>query len=95
DATLFFAVIHHMLVTERIPLAELLDLAAALTRRLAVIEFVPPEDPLFRRLTRGRERLHADLTAAAFEAAAARHFDSLRAVPVPGTARLVYLLRKR
>ncbi len=95
DATFWFAVIHHMLVTERVPLAELLELAASLTGRVAVIEFVPPDDALLRRITRGRERLHADLTAAAFEAAAARHFETVRAVPVPGTARVVYLLRKR
>lgn len=95
DATFCFAVIHHMLVTERIPLAELLDLVATLTRQLAVIEFVPPDDSLFRRITRGRERLHVDLTPAAFEAAATRHFETVRVVPIPGTERRVYLLRKR
>ncbi|MGH7569966.1 MAG: class I SAM-dependent methyltransferase [Gemmatimonadales bacterium] len=96
DAVFLFAVIHHMLVTERVPLPEILDLAADLTAAggHAVIEFIPPEDPLFRRLTRGRDALFTGLTAAAFEAAVGRRFTPVRSTPVPGTARLVYLLRK-
>src|SRR5207249_3979296 len=58
DAVLMLAVLHHLLVTERVPLPAILALAAALTRDLAIIEFVAPEDPMFRRLARGREGLH-------------------------------------
>ncbi|HEX9611611.1 MAG TPA: class I SAM-dependent methyltransferase [Gemmatimonadales bacterium] len=96
DAVWLFAVIHHMLVTERVPLTEIIDLAADLTTPAghAVIEFIPPDDPLFRRLTRGREALFADLTAPAFEAAAKRRFVVLGSQPVPGTGRRLYLLRK-
>jgi SAM-dependent methyltransferase len=96
DAVFLFAVIHHMLVTERVPLAEIIDLAADLTAAggHAVIEFIPPDDPLFRRLTRGRDALFADLTHAAFEAAAARRFTLVASQPVPETGRRQYLLRK-
>lgn len=59
-----------------------------------MIEFIPPEDPLFRRLTRGRDALFAGLTAEVFEAAARRRFTLVRSSPVPGTARRLYLLRK-
>ena len=62
DAVLMLAVIHHMLVTERVPLADILDLAAELTTNLLVIEFIAPDDSMFQRLTRGREELHKDLT---------------------------------
>ena len=58
DAVLMLAVIHHMLVTERVPLAEIIDLAAELTTNLLIIEYVAPDDSMFRRLTRGREELH-------------------------------------
>src|ERR1039457_4068764 len=78
DAVLMLAVIHHMLVTERVPLADILDLAAELTTKLLVIEFVAPDDSMFQRLTRGREELHKDLTAELFETAAGRHFEQLR-----------------
>lgn len=95
DAVFMFAVIHHMLVSERIPLPQILDLAAELTTDIAVIEFVPPADPLFQRLARGREALFSDLSAESFEAAAAARFERLRSVAVPGTSRRVYVLRRR
>ncbi len=85
-----------MLVSERVPLPEILALAADLTATggYAVIEYVPPDDPLFRRITRGREKLFAGLDADAFEAVAARRFTLARSRTVPGTARRLYLLRK-
>ena len=42
DAVLMLALVHHLLVTERIPLDEILRLAAELTTSLLVVEFVPP-----------------------------------------------------
>ena len=95
DAVLMLAVIHHMLVTERVPLADILDLAAELTTKLLVIEFVAPDDSMFQRLTRGREELHKDLTAELFETAAGRHFEIVRMQHVEGTSRRLYVLRKR
>ena len=95
DAVFLLAVIHHMLVTERIPLEEIVDLAAALTRDLAVVEYVAPQDPMFRRLLRGREELHRGLTQAGFEAAWRRRFGIVRSQSLPETTRALYLLRTR
>jgi SAM-dependent methyltransferase len=95
DAVLMLAVIHHMLVTERVPLADILDLAAELTTNLLVIEFVAPDDSMFQRLTRGRDELHKDLTPELFETLCRRHFEIVRMQYVEGTARRLYLLRKR
>ena len=93
DAVLMLAVIHHMLVTERVPLEEILELAAGLTRGIAVVEFVGPEDSMFKRLARGRDHLHAGHTAEAFERAAARWFEIVRSEQVEGTHRRLYVLR--
>ncbi len=95
DAVFLLAVIHHMLVTERIPLEEIVDLAAALTRDLAVVEYVAPQDPMFRRLLRGREELHRGLTRDVFEAAWRRRFEIVRSQSLPETTRVLYLLRTR
>ena len=95
DAVLMLAVIHHMLVTERVPLADIIDLAAELTKNILVIEYVAPDDSMFQRLTRGREELHKDLTAELFERECARHFEIVRTQYVEGTTRRLYLLRKR
>jgi len=95
DAVLMLAVIHHMLVTERIPLADIMELAAELTTKLLVIEFVSPQDAMFRRLVRGREELHQDLTLSFFEQTAGRRFTLLRSQHLEGTTRWLYLLRKK
>ena len=89
------AVIHHMLVTERVPLDDIIDMAGELTRDVLVIEFVAPEDSMFRRLTRGREELHKDLNVSVFETSARRRFDVVRTQHLEGTTRWLYLLRKR
>ena len=95
DAVLMLAVIHHMLVTERVPLADILDLAAELTTNILVIEYIAPDDSMFQRLTRGREELHQNLTAELFESLCRRHFEIVRVQHVEGTSRRLYLLRKR
>jgi SAM-dependent methyltransferase len=95
DAVLMLAVIHHMLVTERIPLDEILSQAAELTTRWLVVEFIGPEDSMFRRLTRGREELHRGLDAQVFEKTAARWFELVRSEPIGGAHRRLYLLRRR
>ncbi|HEY1341707.1 MAG TPA: class I SAM-dependent methyltransferase [Bryobacteraceae bacterium] len=95
DAVLMLAVIHHMLVTERVPLAEIIELAAELTTGILVIEFIAPDDSMFRRLTRGREELHKDLTPELFERVCARRFDVIRTQHLEGTSRWLYLLKRK
>ncbi len=95
DCVFMLAVLHHMLVTERIPLESAMETAASLTRDALVIEFVRPDDSMFRRLARGRDHLHAGLTEEAFERAFAPWFLQVKKEPIPGAARTVYLLRKR
>jgi SAM-dependent methyltransferase len=95
DLVLMLAVLHHLLVTERVPLDDVVQLAAELTREAAVIEFVAPDDPMFQRLTRGRDRLHADLTAEVFERAVAPCFDIVAAERSESGTRALYHLRRR
>ncbi len=95
DAVLMLALVHHLLVTERVPLDEIVDLAAELTRDLLLVEFVAPEDPMFVRLLRGREDLHRDFHQARFEQAFRRRFEVLRSAQEPGSTRALYLMRRR
>lgn len=95
DLVMMLAILHHLLVTERIPLDEIVDLAAALTSRFALLEFVPPEDPMFRRIARGREGLFTHLTTDLFERCCARRFDLIDKKRLGGTNRWLYFLRKK
>jgi len=95
EGVLMLAVMHHMLVTERIPLDEIMSQAAELTTRWLIIEFIGPEDSMFRRLTRGREELHRGLDRQVFESVAMRRFEIVRSQHLDDTHRWLYLLRKR
>jgi hypothetical protein len=95
DAVLMLAVIHHMLVTERIPLVEIIDLAAELTRDLLIIEWISPKDSMFRRIARGRDDLFTGLTAESFEARCGRRFEIVRKQGDAQGTRQLYLLRKK
>jgi len=95
DGVLMLALIHHLLVTKRIPLEEILRLAYELTHSLLMIEFIEPRDDMFRRLTRGREELHATLDATMFEQACTPYFEIVRSLALPGTQRRMYCLKRK
>lgn len=95
DMALFLAVAHHLLVTERIPLREIVDLCAELTKSYVVIEYVSKDDPMFQRLTRGRAALHENFTQESFEATCQQRFAILEKLPVKKNLRWLYLLQRR
>ncbi|HSU54782.1 MAG TPA: class I SAM-dependent methyltransferase, partial [Candidatus Dormibacteraeota bacterium] len=95
DCVLMLAFIHHLLVNERVPLREIISLAAELTSAYWVVEFVAPEDQMFRELTRGREALHDSLTQQVFETACGEFFDQVKSRAIPNTQRVLYLFRKK
>jgi 2-polyprenyl-3-methyl-5-hydroxy-6-metoxy-1,4-benzoquinol methylase len=95
DLVLLLAVVHHLVVTERIPIAQIVELTADLTRDAVLVEFVGREDPMFVRLLRGRDELHRDWSRALFEEAWQRGFTIEASEQVEGGARWLYRLRKR
>lgn len=95
NGVLMLALIHHLLVTERVPLEAILDLAADWTQDWAVIEYVDPSDPMFRTLARGRDHLHAGLSKEVFESACSRRFEIHRSRGTGDGRRALYWLRKK
>jgi SAM-dependent methyltransferase len=95
DGVLMLAVIHHMLVSERIPLPEIISLVAQITSDLLIIEYVAPEDPMFRRIARGRDHLHEFLTREYFEEVSSRHFEIIRSEQLGDTHRRIYMMRRK
>jgi 2-polyprenyl-3-methyl-5-hydroxy-6-metoxy-1,4-benzoquinol methylase len=95
DSVLMLGVIHHLLVSERIPLSEVIKLAAELTTDSLIIEFVAPDDPMFRRITRGRDHLFTNLTREFFEKTSSQHFEIVRCQQLDQTSRWLYLMKKK
>jgi hypothetical protein len=95
DLVMMLAVVHHILVTERIPLEDLLELADELSRGYVLIEFIAPPDPMFQRIVRGRDELYSHISPAWFEAAALSRFELVRSTRIDGLNRWLYLFRRR
>lgn len=75
DCVMMLGLIHHLLVTDQIPLSEVVGLLRDLTKRWAIVEWVPATDPRFTELVRGRDELYAHLNEAEFIAAIEKHFS--------------------
>jgi hypothetical protein len=95
DAVLMLALVHHLLVTERIPLNQVFSLAAEMTTDLLIVEFVGPADPMFRRLLRGRAQLFEGFSREVFEDAFQEEFSLIRSQQLGQADRWIYLLRKK
>ena len=95
DSVTMLAVLHHLMVTDQIPLAEIFDAAAQLTSRWLLMEYVGPSDMMFQRLLRGRGDLYRWLDRTAFEEHAGRRFETVFSREIPGADRCLYLLQRR
>ena len=72
---MMLGLIHHLLVTDQIPLGEVAALLRDLTTHWTIVEWVPKTDPRFAELVRGRDELYDHLNEEAFRAAIAKHFS--------------------
>jgi SAM-dependent methyltransferase len=95
DAIFMLAVIHHLLVSDRIPLDEIIQQAAKLTTKWMVIEFVGYNDPQFKRLLRGREVLYTYFKKDLFENELAKHFEIIRHEEIADTGRWLYITKRK
>jgi predicted RNA methylase len=95
DHVMLLAVLHHLVLTAGIPLPEVITLVADLTTDTAIIEWVPPTDPMAQILIRGRSHLAGQLTLDGFTAACQTAFEVLDQQPVGDSGRILYLLQKR
>ena len=61
DLVLMLAVVHHLLLSDQIPLDRIATLVRRLTKKWLILEWVPPSDPMFQKMLRGREELYGSL----------------------------------
>jgi len=95
DCVLALAVIHHLHVSANLPLDRIRDLLADLAGRHMVLEFVPTDDGMFRRLTRFRADLYGDFTLQRCIASFSRRFELLLRRPVADSPRTLLFWKKR
>lgn len=94
DAIFMLALIHHLTISDQIPLHMVMALAAEVTKRYLVIEYVAPGDPQFIRLTRGRDELYRHMTRDFFESTATNFFRILEKREIGNHGRWLYVMEK-
>jgi ribosomal protein L11 methylase PrmA len=94
DLVLALALVHHLAIGNNVPLARIAGFLSRLARRL-VIEFVPKTDSQVQRMLSSREDIFDEYTVAGFEHAFDAYFSREAALPIPGTDRTLYVLRRR
>lgn len=94
DLVFALALLHHLLVSANLSLQASRDLLFDLSRDHVVLEFVPTDDPMFRRLLRFRSEDFGWLTLDRCRAVLEQRFTVVEEHPVPGTPRTLLFLRK-
>ena len=94
DAVLALAIIHHLSISNNVPLPSVAQYFAQLGRYL-IIEFVPKSDTQVQKLLASRVDIFDQYTQPDFEAAFAQYFTLRQSQPIPGTQRTLYLYETR
>ena len=93
DLVMMLGLIHHLLLIDQIPMAEIARLINELTTRWAVVEWIPTTDVRFRELCRGRDSLYAHLDERAFLRSFTQYFEPVARKPLSNGRVLLFLLR--
>lgn len=93
DVALALALVHHLAIAGNVPLPMITDWFAALCTTL-IIEFVPKDDVMVRRLLRDREDIFDAYTPEHFEAALGARFRVLEREAVGDSGRTLYLAER-
>ena len=94
DLALALALVHHLAIGNNVPLQRIAAYFADLCEGL-VIEFVPKEDEKVRTLLATREDVFPDYTEEGFERAFEERFAIGSKEPIEGSARTLYLMKRR
>lgn len=93
DAVMALALIHHLAISNNVPLESLADSFASIAPWL-IIEFVPKTDSQVERLLATREDIFPVYDQKGFEQAFQRNFVIRKLMPVQDSERLLYLMER-
>jgi SAM-dependent methyltransferase len=94
DVCMLLGIIHHLIVSERIPLNELIELLFELKFRHLVVEWINTWDARFREISVTHGEIYAELTESNFESDVSKMFSIERKLNIHGGSRTLYLLQR-
>jgi ribosomal protein L11 methylase PrmA len=94
DLVMALALIHHIAISNNVPLPRIAKYFGRLAEHL-IIEFVPKSDPKVKILLATREDVFPTYTQEGFEQAFSSAFEIVDVHAVKGSERTIYLMRRR
>jgi len=94
DCILMLAVIHHLAISNNLPLEKIAHWLSTLTTNL-IIEFVPKSDSQVKILLSTRDDIFPNYTPTGFERAFSKHFQIIEKSAVQNSERKIYLMKKQ
>lgn len=94
DMVLALAVVHHLAITNNVPLPQLADFFAEMGKWL-VIEFVPKSDSQVQKMMSAREDIFPNYRREGFEAAFSERFQIHESVSIHESERQLYLMEAK
>ena len=77
---LCLGLVHHLLITERIPLIYILETLNSLTKKYLLVEWIHPEDAKFIQISKFNKDLSAHFTTNFFESIAKTKFSIIKKI---------------
>jgi len=99
DCVFALALIHHLIISSRIPLKEIVKLFYRCASRFLIVEYVSPSDTMFKELLKYRSESYADFNMVNFERAFDAKFSLIEKKELffeeEGMRRCLYLMEKK
>jgi ribosomal protein L11 methylase PrmA len=94
DALLALALIHHLAISNNVPLLRLAEFLSDLCHWL-IIEWVPKQDSQVQKLLASRQDIFSEYHQVGFESAFESYFKIHEKVPIQDSPRVLYLMEKK
>jgi hypothetical protein len=94
DVIMALALVHHLAIGNNVPLPAVARLFARMAPH-AIVEFVPKQDPMTRRLLAARRDVFEHYSIDGFRTAFGEQFEIVREGPITDSPRTLFLLRRR
>jgi hypothetical protein len=94
DVLVALALVHHLAIGRNVPLPMISRLMARLSPNL-IVEWIPKEDPMVKRLLAAREDIFADYSPDGFRAAFGGDFEIVEEAPIEDSGRVLFRMHGR
>jgi hypothetical protein len=94
DLALMLGLIHHIAISNNVPLIQIADFLSQICRYL-IIEFVPKDDSQVQSLLRFRKDIFQDYDERNFEIAFLKYFSILKREKIVDSKRTIYLMKNK